>query len=142
MKLRVAGIGLVVAVLLTSAAVRAIPAMAPGRCPSDSKLLNGGPTAVFGEGSGTFWGLVVNGLNAAGFATDAEKLAYLNTVFGTDFGTLAEVKAFNLQLLSDTWDINQNGFVCAFELRGVRAYFGDSLLNLTTFGVSDDRIGK
>ena len=55
----------------------------PGRCANDSKLLNGGPTLVYGEGPGTWWGLVINGLNAAGFETDEEKIVYLNQVFGT-----------------------------------------------------------
>jgi hypothetical protein len=51
-------------------------------------------------------------------------------------------KDFNLTSLSDIYDANQNGYVCAFELRGTRAYSGDPLINLTTFGVSDDRLGK
>ena len=40
------------------------------------------------------------------------------------------------------WDKNQNGYVCAFELRGTRAYTGDPLIDTTSFGVSDDRIAK
>ena len=32
-----------------------------GGCPKDSKLLNGGPTSVFGEGAGTWWGLEITG---------------------------------------------------------------------------------
>jgi len=37
---------------------------------------------------------------------------------------------------------NQNGYVCAYELRGTRAHFDNPFINLTFFGVSDDKIGK
>ena len=85
---------------------------------------------------------IIDGLNAAGFDQEAEQIAYLNQVFGTSSDSLAELKAFNLQLISDAWDKNQNGYVCAYELRGTRAHFDDPFINLTFFGVSDDRIGK
>jgi hypothetical protein len=114
----------------------------PGVCPNDSKLLNGGPTAVFGEGEGTWWGLEINGLNAAGFVTDAQKIAYLNQVFGTSFGTLAQLEVYNQNLVEDNWDLNQNGYVCAYELRGTRAYLDDPFVNFTYFGISDDKIRK
>jgi len=104
--------------------------------------LNGGPTSVFGQGPGTFWGLIINGLIAAGFDEEAEQVLYLNHVFGTSFATLSELQAFNLQLISDVWDMNQNGYICAYELRGTRAHFDDPLINLTYFGVSDDRVAK
>jgi hypothetical protein len=115
---------------------------AAGVCQKDSKLLNAGPTQVYGDGPGTWWGLVIDGLNAAGLTSDDDKLAYLDQVFGQDFPDLAAAKDFNLTSLSDIYDANQNGYVCAFELRGTRAYSGDPLINLTTFGVSDDRLGK
>jgi hypothetical protein len=130
---------LVFVVVLASVAARAQGGQ--GTCPRDSKLLNDGPTAVFGEGPGTFWGLVINGLNAAGFATDQQKIAYLSQVFGIDFATLDEARDYNLDVLEATFDSNQNGYVCAYELRGRRAYTGDPNINLTTFGVSDDRPG-
>ena len=119
-----------------------ITALSPGSCPSDSKLLNGGPTLVNGEGPGTWWDLVLNGVIAAGFDEESEQIAYLNSVFGTNFVDLASLQAFNIQQVSDFWDKNQNGFVCAFELRGTRAYIGDPFVNLTYFGISDDRIPK
>lgn len=130
-----------VAMLLTFAAARTT-ALSPGSCPSDSKLLNGGPTRVTGEGPGTWWGLVLNGVIAAGFDDEQEQIAYLNSIFGTSFADLASLQAFNIQQVSDFWDKNQNGFVCAFELRGTRAYVGDPFVNLTYFGISDDRIPK
>ena len=114
----------------------------PGSCARDSKLLNNGPTSVYGEGPGTWWGLVVGGLVAAGFDQEAEQVAYLNHVFGTSFSTLDDLKAYNLQLVSDAWDKNQNGYVCAYDLRGTRAYLHDPLINLTYFGISDDKDAK
>ena len=117
-------------------------ALSPGSCPSDSKLLNGGPTRVAGQGPGTWWGLVISGVIAAGFDEEQEQIAYLNSIFGTSFADLASLQAFNIQQVSDFWDKNQNGFVCAFELRGTRAYVGDPFVNLTYFGISDDRIPK
>jgi hypothetical protein len=114
----------------------------PGDCPNDSKLLNGGPTAVFGDGPGTWWGLITDGLNNAGFVDEADQVAYLNHVFGTDYDNLDDLKVFNLNLLSDTYDQNQNGFICAYELRGTRAHFDDPFINLTFFGVGDDKLSK
>jgi len=136
---RLVSIALVAGVLALAAPVRAI---SPGSCPSDSKLLNGGPTRVAGQGPGTWWGLVINGLLAAGFDEEQEQIAYLNSLFGTSYTNLADLQAFNIQEVSAFWDKNQNGFVCAFELRGTRAYLGDPFVNLTFFGISDDRIPK
>lgn len=85
---------------------------------------------------------MLNGVIAAGFDEESEQIAYLNSVFGTTFTDLASLQAFNIQQVSDFWDKNANGLVCAFELRGTRAYIGDPLVNLTYFGISDDRIAK
>ena len=41
-----------------------------------------------------------------------------------------------------SFDKNQNGFVCAYDLRGTRAYNDDPYFNFTWFGVSDDKIRK
>jgi hypothetical protein len=130
-----------IAVVLAGVAVR-VDALGPGRCPNDSKLLNGGPTQVEGDGPGTWWGLVIDGLEAAGFDTDNGKIDYLNLLFGTTFTNLDDLKAYNLGLVTSGWDLNQNGYVCAFELRGTRAYSGDPLIDLTSFGISDDRVAK
>lgn len=114
----------------------------PGRCPNDSKLLNGGPTLVYGEGPGTWWGLIIDGLDAAGFGTDEEKIAYLNQVFDTDLHSLNDLEIFNQNLVAEGWDANQNGYICAYELRGTRAHFDNPFLNLTFFGISDDKLSK
>ena len=112
----------------------------PGACPSDSKLLNGGPTAVFGDGDGTWWGLIIGGLNDAGLTEEEDQVAYLSGVFGIEFANLDDAKQYNLDLLSQGWDINQNGYVCAYSLRGTRGQADDPFFNLTHFGVSDDKV--
>jgi hypothetical protein len=119
----------------------------PGSCPNDSKLLNAGPTLVYGEGQGTFWDLVLDGFDAAAdagapLATEEQRIAYLEQIFGQAFTSLNEARDFNLDALSQAYDINQNGYVCAYELRGTRAYSGDPYINYTTFGVSDDKVRK
>jgi len=141
MKLRHMVCALFVGALLTPVAAQA-QSGEPGRCSNDSKLLNGGPTLVYGEGPGTWWGLIIDGLNAAGFETDEEKIGYLNQVFATDFDSLAQLKIYNLNLVAENWDRNQNGWVCAYELRGTRAYLDDPFINLTFFGISDDKVTK
>jgi hypothetical protein len=132
---------LILGIVFGCVAVRAQSAE-PGDCPNDSKLLNGGPTAVFGDGPGTWWGLVIDGLNEAGFVEEDDQVAYLNHVFGTEFHYLDELKVYNLNLLDQSWDKNQNGYICAYELRGTRAHFDDPFINLTFFGVSDDKVAK
>jgi hypothetical protein len=112
----------------------------PGACPNDSKLLNGGPTAVYGDGDGTWWGLVIGGLNEAGLIGDDQKVAYLSEIFGIEFEDLDAAKQYNLDLLSHVFDANQDGYVCAYSLRGTRGQADDPYFNLTHFGVSDDRI--
>jgi hypothetical protein len=77
---------------------------------------------------------------AAGLVTETAQRDYLNQVFGTNFATLAQVRAFNLQLIEDGYDKNGNGLVCAYDVRGTRAYNTDPFFDLTVFGVSDDKI--
>jgi hypothetical protein len=112
----------------------------PGACPSDSKLLNGGPTGVYGEGDGTWWGLIIGGLNDAGLTNDEQKVAYLSEIFGIEFADLDDAKKYNLDLLSQVFDTNGDGFICAYSLRGTRGQADDPYFNLTHFGVSDNRI--
>lgn len=115
---------------------------APKPCPNDAKLLNDGPTRISGDGPGTWWGLVINGLLSAGFVTQRDQIDYLNDIFDTDLDTLAELKAYNLQLVREVWDQNHNGYVCAFQLRGTRAFYRNPYVDLTFFGITDDRIAK
>ena len=63
------------------------PALAkptPGDCQNDSKLI--GPIELSTDyRAGTWWQITSDGLDAAGFETDEEKLAIIEALFGTDF---------------------------------------------------------
>ena len=134
-------IGLCVLVLITSQAVRA-DVQPDARCSSDSKLLNGGPTQVFGDGPGTYWNLIEGGLQAAFGNDEAAKIQYLNGVFGQQFTTLDQARDYNLQVLSTTFDTNQDGLVCVYDLPGTRANLRDPYSKFTYFSISDDKISK
>src|SRR5215510_8499716 len=116
MRLRLAG-SVLVAVVIAAAALRATPA----DCPRDSKLI--GQVSVFGnELEASWWHLIYTGMIVGGgFTTPNQQRDYLNGVFGTNFATLEEVRLFNLQGIAG-FDKNQNGFVCAYDLRGTRAH--------------------
>lgn len=128
------------------ASVAQQPALADVRsgasCTSDSKLLNGGPTAVFGTGPGTYWKLIEGGLQAAFGNDEAAKIQYLSGVFGQQFTTLDEARDFNLQALSGAFDNNEDGFVCVYDLRGTRANLRDPYSKYTYFSIADDKISK
>jgi len=66
----------------------------------------------------------------------------LNEIFDTSFDTLEQLQAYNLQLVEDIWDVNHNGYVCAFQLRGTRAHFDNPYVDLTFFGINDDKVAK
>jgi hypothetical protein len=111
-------------------------------CTSDSKLLNGGPTEVFGDALGTYWNLVQGGLQSAFGNDEAAKIQYLSGVFGQQFTTLDAARDYNLQALSTTFDKNQDGLVCVYDLRGTRANLRDPYSKYTYFSISDDKIAK
>ena len=134
----VVGLALVGGALLAPAHVRAA---GPGDCPNDSKLLNGGPTLVFGDGAGTWWGLIQDGFKAAGLDTVQEQIDYLNGLFGTNYNDLNSLKELNLRQVN-TWDENGNGYVCAFDLRGRRANLRDPYSQDTFLGIADDKLAK
>jgi len=141
MRIRFAGIVLVAAAVFASHALRAAEMREPGDCPRDSKLI--GQVSVFGnEFEASWWHLIFSGMVAGGLLTETAQRDYLNGVYGTNFATLAEVRDVNLQDVSDAFDKNGNGFVCAYDLRGTRAYNGDPYFDFTWFGVSDDKIRK
>ena len=138
MRLRLTGFALLAGVILASIAVRATTPD-PGRCPRDSKLI--GQVSVWGgQNEASWWSLIYHGMLAAGLATPDQQRDYLNGVYGTSFATLDEVRTFDLQGVSDGFDKNQNGFVCAYDLRGTRAYNDDPYFDFTWFGISDDKV--
>ena len=111
-------------------------------CTSDKKLLNGGPTQVFGDGSGTYWSLLQAGLQAAFGDDEAAKIEYLSGVFGQQFTSLDAARDYNLQALSTTFDKNQDGLVCVYDLRGARANLRDPYSKYTYFQIGDDKLPK
>ena len=139
--LRAAAIGLCVLVSIAPQRVFA-DVQTDTRCSSDSKLLNGGPTQVFGDGPGTYWNLLAGGLQSAFGNDEAAKIQYLSGVFGQQFTTLDAARDYNLQVLSSTFDKNQNGLVCVYDLPGTRANLRDPYSQFTYFSISDDKISK
>ena len=139
--LRSAAIGL--CILVPTAPQRVLAdVQSDARCSSDSKLLNGGPTQVFGDGPGTYWNLLEGGLQAAFGNDEAAKIQYLSGVFGQQFTTLEAARDYNLQALSTTFDKNQDGLVCVYDLPGTRANLRDPYSKFTYFSISDDKIPK
>ena len=63
-------------------------------------------------------------------------------MFGQQFTTLDAARDYNLQVVSTTFDKNQNGLVCVFDLRGTRAYLRDPYSKYTYLSVGDDKIIK
>ena len=139
--LRSGAIGL--CILVSIAPQRAVAEVqTDATCTSDSKLLNGGPTEVFGDAPGTYWNLIEGGLQSAFGDDKAAKLQYLSGVFGQQFTTLDEARDYNLLALSTAFDKNQDGLVCVYDLRGTRANLRDPYSKYTYFSVSDDKITK
>src|SRR5262245_57470949 len=106
MHLRSVGIALIAVLGLATGFPRKTMAGEPGACQSDTKLVNDGPTLVDGEGPGTWWGLTIDGLDAAGLTTDAEKIAWLNLCFGTSFTNLDDLRDHNIKQIAP-FDKNQ-----------------------------------
>ena len=130
-------------ILLSIAPRGAIAQVQTGaKCASDSKLLNSGPTQVFGDGPGTYWNLIEGGLQSAFGNDEAAKIQYLSGVFGQQFTTLDAARDYNLRVLSTTFDKNQDGLVCVFDLQGTRANLRDPYSKYTYFSISDDKISK
>lgn len=139
--LRSVAIGMSILALTAPQAATA-QAQTDAMCTSDSKLLNDGPTQVFGTGAGTYWDLIEGGLQSAFGNDDAAKIQYLSGVFGQQFATLDEARDYNLQALSDAFDKNQDGLVCVYDLQGTRANLRDPYSKYTYFSISDDKISK
>jgi hypothetical protein len=119
-------------------AVRPISAAAvangqgPQACTPDVKLI-GRFAASTADVPGTWWRLTKDRFDALG-VTDYK--AALEGFYGQTFPTLADA----IQFLIDgvvSFDTNGNGYVCAFEERGTRAYLGVNALYL--LGIADDK---
>lgn len=120
---------------LTSGAALAKPT--PGDCQNDSKLI--GPIELSTDyRAGTWWQITSDGLDAAGFDTNEEKLAITEALFGTDFATLADAIAAIVDAVR-VLDKNGNGYVCAGTATGTHGFLPDPSYNSFFFKVIDDK---
>ncbi len=85
---------------------------------------------------GTWWYLTRTGFDAAG-VTDYK--AKIESFFGTTFQTLDDAVAYLVANVAELdARLNNNGYVCAYEFRGTRAWREDPDFNFYTFLVYDD----
>lgn len=101
-------------------------------CTPDSKLI-GRFRVSTADASDTWWGLSKARFDDA-HVTDYK--AALESFYGQTFAS----EAAAIQFLIDgvgSYDANGNGYVCAFEIRGTRAYFGANAAFL--LGIEDDK---
>jgi hypothetical protein len=119
----------------TGGSALAVPT--PGDCQNDSKLI--GPIELSTEyRAGTWWQITSDGLDAAGFDTDAEKLAVTESLFGVDFATLDDAVEAIVDAVR-ALDKNGNNFVCASTIRGTRAALPDPSYTNFFFNTTDDK---
>ena len=104
----------------------------PQACVPDTKLI-GRFAASTDDVPGTWWRLTKDRFDALG-VTDYK--AAFEGFYGQSFASLDDA----IQYLIDgvaSYDTNGNGYVCAFEERGTRAYLGVNALYL--LGIADDK---
>jgi hypothetical protein len=91
----------------------------PG-CRPDDKLL-GRFLLSTADGPFTWWGLTKRGFDAAGL-TDYK--ATIEAGFGQSFPSEADAIAALVEAARPV-DVNGNNYICAYNLRGTRAFIGD-----------------
>jgi hypothetical protein len=101
-------------------------------CTPDSKLI-GRVAASAADEPGTWWRLSRERFDAAG-VTDYK--AALESFYGQSFASLDAAIQFLIDGVK-SYDANGNGYVCAFEVRGTRAYLGENAIFL--LGIEDDK---
>lgn len=104
----------------------------PQACTPDTKLI-GRFAASTADVPGTWWRLTKDRFDALG-VTDYK--AALEGFYGQSFSTLNDAIGFLIAGVA-SYDANGNGYVCAFEERGTRAYLGVNALFL--LGIADDK---
>ena len=104
----------------------------PQACAPDTKLI-GRFAASTADVPGTWWRLSKDRFDALG-VTDYK--AALEGFYGQSFATLDDAIAFLIDGVK-SYDTNGNGYVCAYEERGTRAWLGVNALYL--LGIADDK---
>lgn len=104
----------------------------PDDCVPDVKLIGCFAVSTADE-PGTWWRLTKDRFDALG-VTDYK--AALESFYDIDFDTLEEAIEYLIEGVA-AWDKNGNGIVCAYEMRGTRAYLGENALFL--LGIDDDK---
>jgi hypothetical protein len=104
----------------------------PQACVPDTKLI-GRFAASTADVPGTWWRLTKDRFDALG-VTDYK--AALEGFYGLSFNSLADAIQYLIAGVA-AFDANGNGYVCAFEERGTRAYLGVNALYL--LGIADDK---
>lgn len=108
-----------------------------GDCQNDSKLI-GAIELSTDDRPGTWWYITSNGLEEAGFETDAEKLEVSELMLGTDFATLDDAVRAIVDAIRVV-DKNGNNFVCASSVRGTLGFLPDPSFTNFLFSVIDDK---
>ena len=130
MKKSLAGISL--GVLVATGVAAAPNSQGPQACLPDAKLI-GRFAASTADTPGTWWRLTKDRFDDAG-VTDYK--AALESFYGQSFPSLNAAIQFLIDGVA-SWDANGNGYVCAFEVRGTRAWLGDNAAFL--IGIADDK---
>jgi hypothetical protein len=104
-----------------------------GACVPDSKLI-GRIALTTAYVPGTWWYITRRGMDAAGL-TNYE--ATIERWFGREFADLPAAVEYLVDQTRPA-DVNGNGYVCAYETRGMRANYREPNVALIIFGVRDD----
>jgi hypothetical protein len=115
----------------------ALGAPTPGDCQNDSKLIGPIELSTVDE-EGTWWFITSNGLEEAGFETDAEKLEITELILGMDFDTLEDAVEAIVDAVRPL-DKNGNNVVCASTSTGTHGFLPDPSFNSFFFKVIDDK---
>lgn len=135
----------VTAVAACSADTPTAPALAPAAqltqataidvpgCHPDSKLI-GRVELSTADVPGTWWYITREGFDASGI-TDYR--AFMERAFGRTFTTFDEAVTHLVNAVVP-YDVNGNGYVCAYGTRGTRTNYGLPEVSNYIFGVTDD----
>jgi hypothetical protein len=112
-----------------------------GECDNDSKLLGRFELSTV-DAAGTWWRLTKNGFVAAGYVTEAQQKAVIESFFGTTYLTFDAAKTALVEA-AQPFDANTNNYVCASSIRGTVAWLAavlnDPKWKLYVFQVDDDK---